>query len=96
LERIALAPKYFDVVADGRKTTTIRYGHRDYKTGKVQFYCDICGRQQDIFITNVQYKKFSEITDDDALTDGYLSADELKAGLLEFYPNIHIQEQRER
>lgn len=88
MERIALAPKYFDIVADGRKTTTIRYGHRDYKTGNGEFYCDICGRRQNIVITDVTCKAFCEITDSDALTDGYASAEDLKSDLKEFYPQI--------
>lgn len=89
MERIALAPRFFEMVAEGTKTTTIRYGHRDYKTGEGLFYCDICSREQQITITSVEYKTFGEISNEDALTDGYSNADELKTVLKEFYPEIH-------
>ena len=86
ITKIALADKFFDIVDSGKKTTTIRYKHRDYKIGEGQFYSDTSDRTSNIYITNVLYKTFGELSDTDALTDGFNGVEELKSELLGFYP----------
>lgn len=86
ITKIALADKFFDIVDNGNKTTTIRYKHRDYKIGDGQFYSDTSDKVLDIYITNVIYKTFGELNDSDALTDGFNGVEELKSELLGFYP----------
>lgn len=88
MERIALADKFFDLVLNGFKTTTIRAKHRDYKIGDGQFYSDNTNFTIPITITGVEYKTFGELNNDDSITDGFANADELKNELLKFYPHL--------
>jgi hypothetical protein len=88
MERIALADKFFDIVRNGEKISTLRYRYRDYKIGAGIFYSDTSEETALINITNVIHKTFMEINDDDALLENFNSAEELKSELRVFYPDI--------
>lgn len=87
MERIALADRFFTLVDSGVKTTTIRYKRRNYNTGDGMFYSDTSDLTRSIYINNVEYKTFGELTNADAITDGFKNLAELKSELLSFYPD---------
>ena len=93
MERIALAERFFDKVEAGIKTSTIRYKHRDYKTGIGEFYSDCTDRTKQIAITDVVYKKFGEMTERDAIQDGFETLEELRSELLSFYPTAQDEDE---
>lgn len=86
MERVALADQYFLLIKSGQKTTTVRYGKRNYKIGCCEFYSDNYNAQ--VNVEKVEYKQFKELNESDALTDGFSCLDELKGALKGFYPNV--------
>lgn len=84
--RIALADMFFPLVNSGAKTTTIRYKHREYPLGDAVFYSDTSEQTTDICIDGAKYKTFGELTDMDAITDGFCNITELRKELRGFYP----------
>jgi hypothetical protein len=93
MERIALADKFFELVNNGTKTSTIRYKHRDYKTGECLFYSYTSDLTARVEITDVSYKTFAELTEDDAKQDGFKDLHELKSTLYDIYPNIKLKDE---
>jgi hypothetical protein len=87
MERIALADEYFDLVNNGIKTSTIRYKRRNYNIGECKFYSDTTDKTTIVKIKEIQYKIMSDLTEQDAIQDGFRSLAELKGALLRFYPN---------
>jgi hypothetical protein len=88
MEKIALADEYFELIERGIKTSTIRYRKRDYNLGKCQFYSDTSDKITIVEITEIEYKTFGELTEDDALHDGFKTLVELKSTLKRFYPDV--------
>jgi uncharacterized protein YqfB (UPF0267 family) len=85
LTKIALAPEFHDLVKDGTKTQTIRYGRRDYPLGDAVFEGEYM--PTNIEITELVYKKFKNLTFEDAELDGFNTLEELQTVLLDFYPD---------
>ena len=71
----------------GRKRTTVRQGKRNYRLGEAHIKAD--DETIAIKITGVKYKKFGDLTDEDAKTDGFENLGELQAALRKFYPTIN-------
>lgn len=84
--KIRLAREYFDKVQSGLKTSTVRAGRRTVKTGSAVFVSD--DAEIDIFVTGFEYKRLEDLTDDDAVRDGFLDALQLKIALKKFYPDL--------
>ncbi len=85
---IMVKGKYVDLILSGKKKSTIRLGRWIPKYEEVTFHGG--GRPFAIArITNVTYKKFSELTEEDAKKDGLSSLDELKNELKRVYGDIN-------
>lgn len=76
--------KFLDAIRDGTKTQTIRlWRWRRMKQGQ---YSYIPGAGY-IVIDEVTEVRLEDLTDDDALPDGFLSAADLRAEIAQLYPS---------
>lgn len=84
---LRLRPEFFDDVRQGKKRSTIRAGRGNLKVGPLilQSKFDILT----VELTEVIYKKFGELTQEDARADGFATLEELRKTLKQFYPNLH-------
>jgi ASC-1-like (ASCH) protein len=87
VQKILLDPKFIQDVKMGRKTTTIRRGHRDYNPKKPAIF-DSGQEIVPIEIESKKYLRFKQLTEEDAIKDGFTSARELKSELKQFYSDI--------
>jgi len=78
---------YLNSVLSGRKRTTIRLGIVTPRTPRVYLECNgkIYG---ELYIESTEYVKFSELTEKDAVRDGFNSLEELKDALKNIYTNL--------
>ena len=86
IQTIELRDDLFENVRNCTKIATLRKGVREYALGNTLLYgkkyCDM------VTVKDVIFKKFNEITDNDAKQEGYNKANELKNVMKEFYPDI--------
>jgi hypothetical protein len=82
--------KMRDEVLDGLKKITIREGHRNYTLGPVMIGCHLLSWATLRTITKIQWKLLKEVTDEEMFADGFISQDDMMAGLRQFYPNIGL------
>jgi len=90
ITRIPLAARYLPLVLAGRKTTTIRRGHRDYPVGPAVIFSS--PGHVEIVITGVRFARLSELSEQDAFSDGFNSLAELRNALDTFYPKLKHDE----
>jgi hypothetical protein len=83
---IPLAEEFVDAVVGRRKRTTIRAGQRSYTLGPTQLTS--AKRKVPVRIVAVRYKRFRDLTDADAVADGFESINSLSAVLMRFYPAL--------
>lgn len=85
--KIKLRKEMFPALKNGRKTSTSRYGKRDIKVGdKAVFVMTENERIRfPVEITKVSYCTFDEITEEEAIKEGYSSLEELKNALIKIY-----------
>ncbi len=78
---------YLNSVLSGRKKTTIRWGIVTPRSSKVYLECNgkIYG---ELHIESTEYVKFSDLTDRDAIRDGFNSLEDLKDALRNIYVNL--------
>jgi hypothetical protein len=88
MTKIKMAPHLLTLVSANIKTSTVRYGHRDYPLGEAILETPDEGMGAPININQVTYCRFKDLDDDVAHTDGFKNLGELKEALLEFYPDI--------
>jgi hypothetical protein len=75
--------RFLPAIRDGRKTQTVRlWKHRRMRAGQ-QSYIPGAGY---IDVEAVDEVRIEELTEDDALADGFDSAEALRAALREIYP----------
>ena len=84
---IEIDDDYIDLIRTGEKSTTIRMGKRDYKTGLSIFFSE--KRSIILEITAIEYQMFSEINESDAIKDGFNSLNELVDNLHVYYPALN-------
>lgn len=86
MTEIRLADEYFPLVASGSKTSTARFGDRDFPIGRAL----LRGRsaQVQVTITNLRKRHFGDLDQNDARRDGFGSVEEMQAALRKFYPGI--------
>ena len=91
---IKFKQKYYEQIRDGNKTQTMRLPAKriDVDIGEKVIAIFPNGEELLLRITNVGYKYFKTINDDDAKREGFQSADELKQELLEIYSDYKIEE----
>lgn len=85
---IIFASKFIDMIDEGKKTTTVRRGIRDYAPGLYSLYNPAKSVHGFVWIDGVTPTTFGELTEEVALTDGFNSLEELKNELLSFYPEL--------
>lgn len=86
-KRIKLLDRFLDLVIQGRKTSTIRYG----LVFVTDNYIPLVSSKRTVVvrITKIDYSKnYGDLDEKDAKEDGFNSLSELKSQLERFYPNI--------
>jgi len=83
---IPLAEEFVEAVISRQKRTTIRAGRRNYALGPTQLTS--AKHKVPVLIVGVRYKRFEDLTDADALADGFESIRNLNAVLRRFYPAL--------
>ena len=86
--------KYYRQIVRGVKTQTMRLPAKriDVSVGEKVIALFPNGEELLLRITNVGYKYFKSINDDDAKREGFGSADELKEELLDIYSDYMIED----
>uniref|UniRef100_A0A7J2TLS3 ASCH domain-containing protein n=1 Tax=Archaeoglobus fulgidus TaxID=2234 RepID=A0A7J2TLS3_ARCFL len=92
MERINFDPEFVPMILSGAKKTTIRRGIRSYPVGKaVELTVD-----NKTFalakIKKVVVKRVSELSDEDAKSDGFSSREELLNALKRIYGDVNDSE----
>ena len=94
MEVIKFKDHYYPAIKNKVKTQTMRMSHKridvkedDYVIGRFKNYEDVL-----LKITKVGYKMFKSINDEDAMREGFNSADELKKELSEIYKDMGVLE----
>ena len=85
---IYFASKFFDMIDEGKKTTTVRRGARAYTPGLYNTYSPARTVHGYVWIDNTQVTTLGALTEEVAHTDGFNSLEELKNELLSFYPEL--------
>lgn len=86
--RLVMSNLYMSAVSSGRKTTTIRRKTTRYSVGPVAIVSD--GTKILTRITSIQHLRSSELTDEDARSDGFDSLASLQAALRKHYPELDL------
>lgn len=90
---IKFRPEFFELIKNGSKTQTLRRpsGRIDVVPGDFAA-CVFDGLDDVIYvtITDVGYKMWKTLTDDDAQREGFEDVDELKRCLLKIYPDVNF------
>lgn len=74
--------KYLDAIRSGRKTQTVRvWKHRHVRAGQISYIPGV-GR---IRITAIDEVRLEDLSDEDAIRDGFASAAELVSEVRELY-----------
>lgn len=85
-------PKYKEMILSGRKMMTIRRGTKNYSEGEiitVTFGGKKCCKAR---ILSVRYIRYCDLTEGDAIADGFRNLEELKKELRKFYGDIPDEE----
>lgn len=73
----------------GKKTITIRAGHRDYTPGaKLMLGCHILNWARVAGITDVKHTTLKEVSPRDLFDDGYYDVESAVEDLKKYYPDI--------
>ena len=83
---IPISPEFVPQINSGSKVSTIRSGTRKYPLGPAELRSRL--HRIPINIIAVRYKNFSELREDEASNDGFLSLADLLTALRRFYPSI--------
>jgi hypothetical protein len=91
MRTIPLKPEFTVSVRSGRKTSTIRRGHRAYDYGPAMIVAQ--GEQIPIEIVSVRHARLKDLSEEDATADGFRTVDELRLVLDSFYPGMRDDEE---
>lgn len=86
-EPISFLPEYFDLLVSNQKSSTVRLGIRLYEPGPV-IVTDGGKRQITHNVSRICITRLNQLTEKDAMRDGFNSLDELQSVLRKLYPNI--------
>jgi hypothetical protein len=77
------------LVAEGKKTITIREGHRDYQVGdRLMLGCHLLSWAVLTKVVFVRHCLAKEVTEDEYRAGGYASLEDMIYDLRRFYPNL--------
>lgn len=82
---IRIRQDMFPLILSGKKISTSRQGLREIKVGQDLRFLSADGDIVDTIVTNVEYCRFDELTEEEAFKEGYSSLDELKDVLKNLY-----------
>lgn len=86
--RLKFRDEYIPLILSGRKRTTIR-AKAKYSKGELVDVTDLKGKVHgEAVISKIVEKRFSELTDKDAIKDGFLDVDGLKTVLRDIYGDL--------
>lgn len=77
-----------EAIVTGRKTITIREGHRDYQCGPVMLCCHLVPWVVQADITSVHRTTAAHVQGKDIRDDGFTNLDDMLEKLRRFYPKI--------
>jgi len=83
---LRLRPELFKAVRCGQKTSTIRTGRKHIEPGPL--ILESSGESLLVNVTTVTYKRFTDLSDEDARTDGYATLTQLQDELRSVYPKL--------
>ena len=83
---LRLLPKFFESIRSGQKRSTIRLGQKWFQPGLLLLECD--AESLPVNVVQVEHRKFSGLTEEDAREDGFERLNSLKEALRSIYPNI--------
>jgi len=83
---IQIAPTFIEPILTGDKKTTIRLGARNYRLGPATLHSE--SQDINVRITGIRVAALSSLTENDAISDGFLSLESLRHRLRDFYPDI--------
>jgi len=83
---LRLRPELFKAVRCGQKTSTIRTGRKHIEPGPL--ILESPGESLLVNVTTVTYKRFTDLSDEDARTDGYATLTQLQDELRSVYPKL--------
>ncbi len=87
MDSLKLRKEQFLLVLSGKKTSTSRQGIRRFEVGEeielVMTEDETCSI--DVTITNVKYIKYKDLTENEAIKEGYSSLEELQLALERIY-----------
>lgn len=87
---ITLLDSMFSMALRGDKVATIRLGQRNYLLGKGYIRNkDNWAVARPINITSIVYKRLKDLTNQDAILEGYVDKNILKHILIGIYPDIN-------
>jgi hypothetical protein len=87
---IPLIDEYLTSFLQGHKKSTIRRGHRNYSLGSCTLRS--CSQEIPAKIENIRYCKLCDLSDSDALVDGFGSKDELLEVLFKIYTDLKFDD----
>jgi len=79
---------YIKKILEGKKVTTIRKGIRNFKIGERVLITSQNRIYAEAEITGLKYARISELTEKDAVKDGFLTKKELLKALKKYYGQI--------
>ena len=83
---LRLRPEFLGAVRCGQKRTTIRIGQRHIEPGPLVLESQ--GESLLVNVTKVTYKRFGDLNDDDAKSEGYTDLTQLQEELRSVYPRL--------
>lgn len=93
MQELLLRKDIFGLVKSGIKHSTSRKGKRDIQCGLLLFKMTEDESIQEIVdVTNVRYTPYCEISNEEAIKEGYKSIEELRSVLTNIYGNISDDE----
>ena len=87
---IALNRAYFQLIREGHKTTTIRPGIRQPEFGSVRFVDGDLELNRSCEIVKLRHLSFGDLTETDAIADGFPSLRVLMDEMRRFYPEERL------
>jgi len=86
MQSLRLRPELLAATRSGQKQSTIRRGRRQIRTGLLVL--ESRGESLLVHVTGVTYKRFGELTEEDAQGDGYQNLAQLREELRSYYPKL--------
>lgn len=89
LNLIKFNKEYYQLILDGKKTQTLRTSNKRLQVDEIiKAIFPGTSNELKIKITDIGYKQFKYLDEEDAMLEGYDSLDELKKDLLSIYPRL--------